>query len=423
MVSGTTSVLAEEAAPRTTGTAACPRVAYVAYPSSLVLRSANSVQTYATARALRAIAPDCRILVPRFGFRESTFASVGATHLMRIPFNVGRHLVRTTLWSYAERAWFSFRVLAWLARQRLRGTAPEVMYVRDVVCAALLSLLAARVGGAAVVYEVHEREAENRSANTGPVARWLARHMDRVALGRAAGVVSLTRAFLPEIAGYRSEVPAASVAVIPDAYDDETFKPTDRAAARIALGIGDEAFVVAYTGLTFAYHGVDLLVSAFATLAHDAPAAQLVLIGGRDREREEMRRLAAGYNIDERVTIVPPKPAIDVVTYMAAADVLVIPDTVTRASASPLKLFEYAAMDRPIVAADLAALREVLSADAARYVPPQNAAALAAGIQWVAEHSDEAGIMAGRARESVAAHTYAARAAAIADFCQQFAQV
>src|SRR5205823_6082315 len=111
-----------------------------AYPSSLILRSANAVQTYATVRALRAIVPHFEMLIPRFARRPSAFADLGATHLLRIPLNAGRHLLRSTVWSYAERTWFAFRVLARLLRQRIMGTRPDVLYVRDIVCATWFAL-------------------------------------------------------------------------------------------------------------------------------------------------------------------------------------------------------------------------------------------------------------------------------------------
>ncbi len=94
-----------------------------------------------------------------------------ATHLLRLPFNAGRHLIRSVVWSYAERTWFSLRVVGWLVRQRLRRSPPDVLYVRDVVCAMWLALLAPPVCGAAVIFEAHDLESDNRSANTGPVAR------------------------------------------------------------------------------------------------------------------------------------------------------------------------------------------------------------------------------------------------------------
>ena len=66
---------------------------------------------------------------------------------------------------------------------------------------------------------------------------------------------------------------------------------------------------------------------------------------------------------------------------------LVLPNPASAISSrftSPLKLFEYMAAGRPIVASDLPALREVLTPDAdAVLVAPGNAGALAAGIRRV----------------------------------------
>ena len=70
--------------------------------------------------------------------------------------------------------------------------------------------------------------------------------------------------------------------------------------------------------------------------------------------------------------------------YLAAADVLVIPGTVSGRNASPLKMFEYMAMHRPIVAVDLASLREILGDDGALYVPAGDAAALADALLTLA---------------------------------------
>lgn len=402
------------AAPRIAGR--IPRITYIAYPSSLTLRAANAVQTYATVAALRAAVPDLTALIPRFAFRPSAFSALGATHLLRLPFNAGRHLIRSALWSYLERTWFAFRVLIHLIAQRQR---PDVLYVRDIICAAWFSLIVPRFLHIAVIAEIHDREATNPSANSGPVARWLARHSDAATARRASGLVSLTEAFIPELRSLIGAATAPPIAVIPDAYDDRVYRPMDRAEARAALALLPDTCVIAYTGLTFAYHGVELLVEAFAIVKKTLPSAILVLVGGRDGERAAIAEQAARCGISGSVRIVPPRSVAEIPTYLAAADMLIIPDTVTKASASPLKLFEYAAMARPIVATDLPALREILPADAARYVTPGDPAATAAGIVWVATHPGEAAAMATRARHAVEGHTYRQRAAAIIAFCQQ----
>ncbi|MDQ2785547.1 MAG: glycosyltransferase [Chloroflexota bacterium] len=393
-----------------------PRIAYVAYPSSLTLRSANAVQTYATVAALRSCAPDGAALIPRFAFRPSAFTALGATHLLRLPFNAGRHLIRSVFWSYLERTWFALRALVHIAVRRRR---PAVVYVRDVICALWLSLILPRFLHIAVIFEMHDREATNPSANSGPVTRWIAPHIDTLAIRNASGLVSLTYAFIPELDAIIGTARHPLIEVIPDAYDDDVYRPRDRAQARLALDLPPDAPVIAYTGLTFAYHGVDLLVDAFAIVNETLPDALLVLVGGRDGERAAIAAQAARLGITDRVRIVSPRPVHAIPAYLAAADVLVIPDTVTKASASPLKLFEYAAMARPIVAMDLPALREILPSDAAHYVTPGDPATIAAGIVWLEAHPDDAAAMAACARHAVERYTYRHRATAIIAFCQR----
>ena len=103
-------------------------------------------------------------------------------------------------------------------------------------------------------------------------------------------------------------------------------------------------------------------------------------------------------------------PLPTIAQYLAAADVLVIPDTVTDATASPLKMFEYMAMARPIVTVDRASLREILG-DAALYFPRGDVAALAAQIRCALEPASEG--LGDQAHVRASGYTYAERAAKI----------
>jgi len=393
-----------------------PRLTYIAYPTSLTLQSANAIHTYSLMQAMRAQVPELALLVPRFARRPSRFTDVGATHLARLPFNAGRHLLDSIGWSYAERTWFAARVLAHLIRTRLMRRAPEVLYVRDAVVAAWLALLARPLVGARVVYECHDLEAQNPSAQSGPITRCLASVIDRIVMQRSDGVVSLTHAFVDMLKALPAVRPRSGgpVAVIPDAYDDAVFFPRDKAAARAALALPPAAFTVVYVGSTWKYRGIDRLIAAFAD---GCPDARLVLVGGRPDEQTAAMAVAQQHGIAAVVQCVGAQPQAIVAQYMAAADVCALSDTVSKASASPLKLFEYAACARPVILTDLPALREVLPDDSACWVPPGDTAAFANAFRWIASHPTEAAAMGERAAQAVAPHTYHARAAAVVAFC------
>ncbi len=385
-------------------------VAYIAYPSSLTLRSANAVQTYSTARELRQIAPQVAVLIPRWANRESSFTAIGAVHLLRLPINVCSHLWRTTLWSYLERSWFAWRAALWLARRRT--TTPTVVYVRDALTAAWFGAGLARLAGARLIYECHALEAWNPSRMRSAIAVPLVRLIDSLAIRRADHVVTLTEQFREWLD--RNKVkPLAATSTIPDAYDDQQWYPQDRDNARAAVGLAPTTVVIAYAGLTWAYRGLEVLLEAFARLHVTRPESLLVLVGGRPVERETIAALAAKLGITEAVRLPGQLPQAAVVNWVAAADALVVPGVINGLNASPLKMFEYAAMARPIVAADLPAVREVLGDDGAIYFQAGDPQALYTALNTVCAQPAMTAAMAARVQQRIATFTYRGRAAQI----------
>ena len=384
---------------------------YIAYPTSLTLQSANAVQTYHTARELRALDPAAVVLIPRLPGRPSAFATIGATHLPRLPFNVLNHVVPTTLWSYLERSWFAWLTAAWLVA---RGhTEPAtVIYIRDVVGAAWYGLLLRRLLGVRLVYEIHDLEQWNPSRARSPLATPLVRLLDAAAVRGSHRVVTLTNDFR----GYLTRVGLArpgAVGVVPDAYDAAVYVPGDRAAARAALNLPPATFMAVYSGFTFAYRQVDALVAAWAAVRQAQPSAILCLVGGRPAEVAALREQAGALGLGAGVRFAGVQPPAVVATYLAAADALVIPGTVSGRNASPLKMFEYMAMHRPIVCADLASLREILGDDGACYVPAGDAGALARALLGLAADPAGAAALGERAGARAGGYTYTARARAV----------
>jgi glycosyltransferase involved in cell wall biosynthesis len=311
-----------------------------------------------------------------------------------VPVNKLSRLYKSGRWSYIERSIFAER-----AKSIIGVVKPDLVYTRDLVCA--YRFVRARLP---VMYEVHDLESkhpgEGKSAN---LIEQLKR-MDEETLRGARGIVSLTETFRQEVIANGWQ-PAARVFVIPDAYDDAVYMPRDKTAARSALHLPHDAHLVMYAGLTFKYRGLDGLLRAFQQL--DDRHAQLVLIGGRDFEVQELREQAQALGLGEKVRFVRRQPAEVIAQYLAAADVLVIPDTVTDATASPLKMFEYMAVARPVVCVDRASLREILG-NAALYFPRGDTAAFAAALR--AALAPEAHSLGEQARTRVAEFTYKRRA-------------
>nr|MBA3296000.1 glycosyltransferase family 4 protein [Acidobacteriota bacterium] len=143
--------------------------------------------------------------------------------------------------------------------------------------------------------------------------------------------------------------------------------------------------VVAYAGHLYAWKGVDVLLRAVAHL----PGTRALVVGGHEEEADigRLRALASALGINERVTFTGHVEPSRVAALLAEAAVLVLPNPASAISTrftSPLKLFEYMAAGRAIVASDLPAIREVLrNNENALLVEPGNVDALADGIRRV----------------------------------------
>ncbi len=396
------------------------RLAYIAYPTSLALRSANAIQTYATLRELRRLAPETLALVPRWPGEPSRFTDVGARHLPRPALGKLSRLYRTTLLYYAERSVFAAMTAAAIWWERQRGREVGVVYVREAICAGWWAAVWGPLLRLPVIYEAHDLESWNLSRAKERWAQPLLNLLDRAALTRSAAVVSLTEDFRRLLVriGWRHP---DEVTVIPDAFDDRQIAPGDRAAARAALGLPPEAPLIVYAGMTFAYRSLDRLLAAFAGVRAAHPAARLIFVGGRPAEVAGLRQQARALGLDGAVTLTGQVPQVEILPYLHAADLLAIPDTVTDVTASPLKLFEYLAAGRAVVLPDIPALQEVLPEGIGYYFRRGDTGdlqrALLAALSDPARADRE---QAGRA--IVAAYTYANRAARILALAEAVAQ-
>ena len=137
------------------------------------------------------------------------------------------------------------------------------------------------------------------------------------------------------------------VALIPNGVDLRVFDATVSHAAPADLRRGSPTVV--YVGSLWG-EWVDL--DLVAAVARALPNATFNLIGPAGS-----RRLPIAPNI----AILGPRPQREVAAYLRAADVAIVPFTTGRltAAVSPLKAFEYLAMQRPVVATPLPELEGV----------------------------------------------------------------
>jgi len=214
-------------------------------------------------------------------------------------------------------------------------------------------------------------------------------------------------------------LPGEKILVAPDGVDWDAFDPAmSRAEARRRLGLKQEGFIAAYVGHLYAGRGVDHILEAAARL----PEINFRLVGGHaeDVERWRAELARAGLGNVELAGFVPNR---EVPLHLFAADALLMPytnATPTAAWMSPLKMFEYMAAGRAIVASDLPAVREVLAHQwNALLCEPDSGEALAHALEQLAGRTALARRLGDAAREGAARYSWDNRVKRIMEHAQE----
>lgn len=162
--------------------------------------------------------------------------------------------------------------------------------------------------------------------------------------------------------------------VIPNGVDVDRFSGAEPAR----LPFSPSGFIVCFAGMFYPWHGAAVLARAFCLLRDARAEARLVLVGdGEERSLTAAILREAGVDTDVLFTgLVAPG---NVPRYLAAADVLVSPHVPNdRFIGSPIKLWEYMASGKAIVASKVAQLGQVVrDHETGLLVPPGDSVALA----------------------------------------------
>ena len=180
---------------------------------------------------------------------------------------------------------------------------------------------------------------------------------------------------------------------VPHVRDTDAWDPAryDRVASRARLGVGDRR-VVMFLGTPRGYKGVDDLVEAVGQLGGDVVLALV----GVDADSG----WAARYGASSRIKIVGEIAFDDVPCFLAAADVVAVPQRATTDTMGqvPAKLVDAMAMARPVVATAVSMIPEMLDGCGV-VVPPGDPPALAKAIGGLLADPGRAAELGRRARE------------------------
>lgn len=119
-------------------------------------------------------------------------------------------------------------------------------------------------------------------------------------------------------------------------------------------GLSDK-IIIGFVGSIFEWHGLDKLIKAFQKLPYDNVK---LLIVGYGSYMNDLIELVEALGLEEDVIFTGRVPKTEVFNYISLMDICTAPDAAWYQS--PVKIFEYGAMGKPIIAPDTEAVREIM---------------------------------------------------------------
>ena len=260
----------------------------------------------------------------------------------------------------------------------------------------------ARESGTPGLLEVNAPLIDEQAEHRGLVDRASAERATERALSAAMALVAVS----DEVAEHLASFPTAQgkVHVVPNGVNPERFPPNLKPSLPTASG----TFTVGFAGSMKPWHGLGTLLEAFARLHKGHSQCRLLLVGD-GAGREPLAAEASSRGLGTAVHFTGAVAPADVPGLLASMDVGVAPyPNSANFYFSPLKVYEYMAAARPVVASRVGQLEKLIESEVTGLlVPPGDVTALATELERI-RREPELGLRLGRAAraEVLRSHTW-----------------
>ena len=201
------------------------------------------------------------------------------------------------------------------------------------------------------IVEVNELAGEERVRKQVMVS--YAKTIEREVFDGADAVICVSNFLKRQIA--EMGVDPDKIHVIPNAADADLFDPARcELPVRSQLRIEDDRVVVGFIGWFVSWHNFDLLIDAIGRVKDNAITLLLV---GEGELKKDIQALAEQHHCLDNVVFAGSVPHEEIPEYIDAMDICVIPGS--NEYRSPIKLFEYMCMGKPVVAPRVEPIEQV----------------------------------------------------------------
>ncbi|MBD3192276.1 MAG: glycosyltransferase, partial [Candidatus Heimdallarchaeota archaeon] len=192
------------------------------------------------------------------------------------------------------------------------------------------------------------------------------------------------------------QIPSAKIQTVTNGVNTKEFKPIPKKVAiktlkkNLSQKVVGEGGIVGFMGEVAPWQGVETFIEAAPIVLREFPETRFLIIGGlkTNKTRQELidkiKRKIERKGLKDSILITGQRPHQEMPLFLSLCDILTAPFSEAgykwNYGFSPLKIFEYLAMGKPVIATDLPWIKELINNQNGLIIPPADPKALAGAI-------------------------------------------
>jgi glycosyltransferase involved in cell wall biosynthesis len=310
------------------------------------------------------------LFIPKIGYPEQQTTA----HVCPVPF-IDLPILR----------FISFQVVAflWALRVALRKDHPDIIYVR--IMWSFIPMILGRLLSVPVMLEINDSPHRAYASITNTFKRTVVHLIDKVSFHLSDHLLPVTQKIAENMHTLEG-IPWRKLTVLPSGTNIDLFHPMDKRQCCRKLGFDESLTYIGFIGTFFRHQGIDTLIDAAPLIINKYPQVRFLILG------DGPMRVAWSQKIDDCTLcayfLFPGNvPYEEVPPYCGVMDVCVAPFLKEAVERSPVKIFDYLACGKPVVATDVGETSGFFAdSGAVMIVPPEDPAALAQGLNSLLEN-------------------------------------
>jgi len=243
-----------------------------------------------------------------------------------------------------------------------KNDSPNIIYERNFSCR--IGSILSRTLRIPLVVEINglvDEEAEMQGRSISLAKKFIGKTLRQIFFMQPDRIVTVSEGIKKEI-NKQYRIPLNKIYVVPNGADIRKFKPMNRNEIMKELGLSSHFKYICFVGNLAPWQGVDHLIRTAPLILEKCPKTRFLIVGDGIM-KADLEKLAGEYNVRKQFLFIGSVPFDMVPLYINASDICVAPFTRERnekIGLSPLKIYEYLACGKPIVASNVKGVADLL---------------------------------------------------------------